>query len=78
MRWPLLAIGALLFSTAAAATANGQSSAAPASQENLAGHEPLPLTGARRAAFEAYVAEALVRFDVPGAAVAVVQDGRVV
>ncbi|MEZ4562362.1 MAG: serine hydrolase domain-containing protein [Thermomicrobiales bacterium] len=45
---------------------------------DLTGITPLPLTGERRAEFEAYVAEALVRFDVPGAAVAVVQDGDVV
>ena len=45
---------------------------------DLAGVTPLPLTGERRAAFEAYVADALLRFDVPGAAVAVVQDGLVV
>ena len=39
---------------------------------------PLPLTGERRAQFEAYVADALLRFGVPGAAIAVVQNGNVV
>jgi CubicO group peptidase (beta-lactamase class C family) len=49
-----------------------------AAQPDLAGVAPLPLTGERRAAFEAYVADALHRFGVPGAAVAVVQDGAAV
>jgi CubicO group peptidase (beta-lactamase class C family) len=39
---------------------------------------PLPLTGERRAAFEAYVADAINRLSVPGASVAVVQGGLVV
>lgn len=39
---------------------------------------PLPLAGERRAQFEAYVADALLRFGVPGASVAVVQNGNVV
>lgn len=45
---------------------------------NLAGVAPLPLTGERRAAFEASIADRLHRFDIPGIAVAVVQDGAVV
>jgi CubicO group peptidase (beta-lactamase class C family) len=45
---------------------------------DLAGVAPLPLTGERRAAFEAYVADALHRLGVPGASVAVVQGGDVV
>jgi CubicO group peptidase (beta-lactamase class C family) len=49
-----------------------------AGSTDLTGATPLPLTGERRAEFEAYVAEALLRFDVPGAAVAVVQGGNVV
>jgi CubicO group peptidase (beta-lactamase class C family) len=49
-----------------------------AGSADLTGITPLPLTGERRAEFEAYVAEALLRFDVPGAAVAVVQGGEVV
>jgi CubicO group peptidase (beta-lactamase class C family) len=47
-------------------------------QPDLTGVAPLPLTGERRAAFEAYVADALHRLGVPGASVAVVQDGEVV
>jgi CubicO group peptidase (beta-lactamase class C family) len=47
-------------------------------RSDLTGATPLPLTGERRAAFEAYVADALDRFDVPGAAVAVVENGDVV
>src|SRR5829696_3025473 len=45
---------------------------------DLAGVSPLPLTGARRAAFEAYAADALNRLGVAGASVAVVQGGEVV
>ena len=45
---------------------------------DLAGVAPLPLTGERRAAFEAYVAEAINRLGVAGASVAVVQGGEVV
>jgi CubicO group peptidase (beta-lactamase class C family) len=56
----------------------GAQEASPTASADLTGATPLPLTGERRAEFEAYVAEALVRFDVPGAAVAVVQDGEVV
>ncbi|MCC6981748.1 MAG: serine hydrolase [Bauldia sp.] len=44
----------------------------------LTGAQPLPLTGGRRAAFEAYVADAVDRFGIPGAAVAVVENGEVV
>ncbi len=51
---------------------------APGSGADLTGAAPLPLTGTRRAAFEAYVADALYRFGVPGAAVAVVEHGEVV
>jgi CubicO group peptidase (beta-lactamase class C family) len=47
-------------------------------QLSLAGVAPLPLTDERRAAFEAYVADALHRLGVPGASVAVVQGGDVV
>ena len=45
---------------------------------DLTGVVPLPLTGERRAAFEAYVAAAMERQGVPGASVAVVQGGEVV
>jgi CubicO group peptidase (beta-lactamase class C family) len=47
-------------------------------QSDLSDVAPLPLTGERRAAFEAYGAEAMVRFGVPGASIAVVQGGEVV
>lgn len=45
---------------------------------DLTGVTPLPLTGERRTAFEAYVADTLHRTGVPGASIAVVQDGEVV
>jgi CubicO group peptidase (beta-lactamase class C family) len=45
---------------------------------DLAGVSPLPLTGERRAAFEAYAADAINRLGVAGASVAVVQGGEVV
>jgi len=44
---------------------------------DLTGFTPLPLTGERLATFEAYVATTLAEASVPGAAVAVVQDGAV-
>ena len=49
-----------------------------AAQQDLAGVAPLPLTGERRATFETYIADAIDRFGVPGASVAVVQAGEVV
>ena len=45
---------------------------------DLAGVMPLPITGELRTAFEAYVADAINRFGVPGASVAVVQNGELV
>jgi CubicO group peptidase (beta-lactamase class C family) len=45
---------------------------------NLLGVAPMPLTGDRRTAFDAYLADAVIRFGVPGASVAVVQNGEVV
>jgi CubicO group peptidase (beta-lactamase class C family) len=45
---------------------------------DLTGATPLPLTGERLATFEAYVAAKLAEAGVPGAAVAVVQNGEVV
>jgi CubicO group peptidase (beta-lactamase class C family) len=45
---------------------------------DLSAVSPLPLTGERRAAFEAYAAEAINRLGVAGASVAVVQGGEVV
>lgn len=55
-----------------------QNATPSASQTILSGGAPLALTGKRRADFEAYVAGALAEFNVPGAAVAVVQNGDVV
>jgi CubicO group peptidase (beta-lactamase class C family) len=45
---------------------------------DLAGVPPLPFDDDVRAEFEAYIVEAMARFNVPGAAVAVVQDGEIV
>jgi CubicO group peptidase (beta-lactamase class C family) len=45
---------------------------------DLSGVEPLPLTGDRLTQFEAYITEMLASTTVPGAAVAVVQNGEVV
>jgi CubicO group peptidase (beta-lactamase class C family) len=45
---------------------------------DLTGVTPLPLTGERLATFEAYIATKLAEAGVPGAAVAVVQNGEVV
>jgi CubicO group peptidase (beta-lactamase class C family) len=53
--------------------------ATPAAQSiDLTGVAPQSLTGERRAQFEAYVADALLRYGVPGASIAVVQGGDVV
>jgi CubicO group peptidase (beta-lactamase class C family) len=76
---PSLMIIAILFSLFAGAPASrAQPETITASRSDLTGATPLPLTGKRRAAFEAYIAEALYRFGVPGAAIAVVQNGDVV
>lgn len=45
---------------------------------DLTGVKPPPLTAAKLAELEEYVETALVRHDVPGAAVAIVQNGEVV
>ncbi len=58
---------------AAARDATPESGALP----DLTGVMPLPLEGARLAAFEAYIATMLAELGVPGAAVAVVQGGKV-
>lgn len=44
---------------------------------DLSGVAPLQLTGDRRSAFEGYLSNAVTRFGVPGAALAVIQDGEV-
>jgi CubicO group peptidase (beta-lactamase class C family) len=45
---------------------------------DLAGVAPLPFSDDVRTEFEAYIIEAMARFNVPGVAVAVVQDGEIV
>lgn len=75
---PSLLILAMLLPLAVGAPVRGSQVATPASQTDLTGVAPRPLTHERRAAFEAYVAESLLRFGVPGASVAVVQNGEVV
>ena len=47
-------------------------------QEDLVGVEPLRLTDDLLAEFEAYIVDAMERFNVPGAAVAVVQKDEIV
>ena len=75
----LLSLLALLVSLLPPGSTGHAKEATPiAALADLTGVVPLPLTGIRRAEFEAYVAEALLRFDVPGAAVAVIQDNSVV
>jgi CubicO group peptidase (beta-lactamase class C family) len=79
MRLPFLIIIATLFALVARAPAHDAQPGTPAvSHSDLTDATPLPLTGKRRAAFEAYVADALYRFDVPGAAIAVVEEREVV
>lgn len=51
---------------------------AGAEEEKLGGRKVHALDAERAAAFEAFVVEAMKATDVPGAAVAVVQDGKVV
>ena len=75
----ILSLLVLVIALALPASVSGAQEASPVSgSADLTGVAPLPLTGERRAEFEAYVAEALLRFEVPGAAVAVVQGGDVV
>ncbi len=45
---------------------------------DLSGVEPLPLTDDLLGELEAYLQEAMTRFETPGAAVAIVQDGEIV
>lgn len=45
---------------------------------DLTNVEPLPVTEAMLAELEAYITDAMTRYDIPGAAVAVVQDGEIV
>jgi CubicO group peptidase (beta-lactamase class C family) len=78
MRLPTVLVVALLLPIVTGESVRGAQVATLASQLDLSGATPLTLTGERRAAFEAYVADALVKFGVPGASVAVVQNGEVV
>jgi CubicO group peptidase (beta-lactamase class C family) len=74
----LLIVTVMLAVAALAPPAMAQTAAtATATPKDLRGVAPLSLTGARRAAFEAYLADALNRFGVPGVSVAVVQSGEV-
>ena len=77
---PILLV--LLLAAMSAAPARGQTPG-PASPQagasvDLAGVAPLPLTRDRQAEFESYIASMLATTRVPGAAVAVVQNGEVV
>ena len=78
--FPILLV--LLLAAMSAIPARGQTpgSATPQAGTNvdLAGVAPLPLTGDRQAEFESYIANMLARTHLPGAAVAVVQNGEVV
>ncbi len=79
MRLKTLVVLTFLLPLIAIGPARGARAADPATpRAGLAGMTPLPLTEERRAAFEAYVADALYRFGAPGASVAVVQNGEVV
>ncbi len=78
MQLSTLLISALVFSFSGVPGHGAQAQTPAAAGSDLTGATPLPLTGVRRAAFEAYVADALYRFNVPGAAVAVVENGDVV
>src|SRR5688572_23798164 len=74
-----IAISAALVATTTLSPVAAQATAtATPSMVDLRGVAPLPLTGDRAGAFEAYVTDALERYGVPGASVAVVQDGEVV
>jgi CubicO group peptidase (beta-lactamase class C family) len=77
---PILLV--LLLATMSAPPARGQTPG-PASPQagtnaDLTGVAPLALTGDRQAEFESYIASMLATSQVPGAAVAVVQNGEVV
>ncbi len=47
-------------------------------EESFAGETPRPIDDARAAELDAFIAHALARLEVPGAAVAIVQGGKVV
>lgn len=56
----------------------GSLEVAARAEENLAGRKPQPLDAARAAKFLAFAEEARQLVKVPGAAIAVIQDGRIV
>jgi CubicO group peptidase (beta-lactamase class C family) len=82
MRRLSLILLVLLLAAISAAPVRGQTPGPATPQAgagaDLAGVAPLPLTGDRQAAFAAYIADMLAMTNVPGAAVAVVQNGEVV
>ena len=82
MRCRSVILMVLLLTALSAAPARGQTpgpASPPASASaDLAGVTPLPLTGDRQAAFSAHITDLLAMTNVPGAAVAVVQNGEVV
>ena len=69
---------ALMLASAAYPSALAQDATPAARPTDLTAVAPQSLTGERRAQFEAYVANALLRYGVPGASIAVVQGGDVV
>src|SRR5215216_3533939 len=82
MRRLSLILSVLLLGAISTTPARGQTRGPATPQTragaDLAGVTPLPLTGDRQAAFAAYIADMLAMTNVPGAAVAVVQNGEVV
>src|SRR5215217_5606995 len=77
---PILLV--LMVAAMSAAPARGQTpgSATPQADvsADLVGVAPMPLSGDRQAEFETYIADMLALTELPGAAVAVVQNGEVV
>jgi CubicO group peptidase (beta-lactamase class C family) len=82
MRRLSLILLVLLLAAISATPARGQTPGPATPQAgagaDLVGVAPLPLTGDRQAAFAAYIADMLAMTNVPGAAVAVVQNGEVI
>jgi CubicO group peptidase (beta-lactamase class C family) len=77
---PILLILLLALMSASPARGETPGSATPQAgpSVDLSGVTPLPLTGDRQAEFETYITSVLATTRVPGAAVAVVQNGDVV
>ena len=74
----LMLVLALLFPLGALLPALAQDATPAAPPTDLTGVAPLSLTGERRAQFEAYITDAMLRHGVPGVSIAVVQGGDVV